>query len=117
MSHAAPAPNPTVMGNPATGPTPPNTAASHTPAGLMVRTGMKNINYLRSKLEVMVGTTVEWTNHDPLPHSVTAVDRSFNSGLIQPGKTYRHTFARAGTFNFFCMPHPFMKGTIVVREQ
>ena len=87
------------------------------PAALMVRTGMKNINYLRSKLEVVVGTTVEWTNRDPLPHSVTAVDRSFNSGLIQPGKTYRHTFSRAGTFNFFCMPHPFMKGTIVVREQ
>jgi len=116
MSHAAPAPNPTVMGNPATGPTPPNTAASHTPAGLMVRTGMKNINYLRSRLEVVVGTTVEWTNRDPLPHSVTAVDRSFNSGLIQPGRTFRHTFTKAGTFNFFCMPHPFMKGTIVVRE-
>jgi len=78
---------------------------------------MKNINYLRSKLEVVVGTTVEWTNRDPLPHSVTAVDRSFNSGLIQPGKTYRHTFTKAGTFNFFCMPHPFMKGTIVVRDQ
>jgi plastocyanin len=87
------------------------------PAALMVRTGMKNINYLRSKLEVVVGTTVEWTNRDPLPHSVTAVDRSFNSGLIQPGKTYRHTFTKAGTFNFFCMPHPFMKGTIVVRDQ
>jgi plastocyanin len=84
---------------------------------LIVRTGMKNINYLRSKLEVVVGTTVEWTNHDPLPHSVTAVDRSFNSGLIQPGKTYRHTFSKVGTFNFFCMPHPFMKGTIVVRGQ
>lgn len=92
-------------------------APAAAPAALMVRTGMKNINYLRSKLEVVVGTTVEWTNRDPLPHSVTAVDRSFNSGLIQPGKTYRHTFTKAGTFNFFCMPHPFMKGTIVVRDQ
>lgn len=102
--------------------TPPSTAAPHTPApaapaALMIRTGMKNINYLRSHFEVVVGTTVEWTNRDPLPHSVTAVDRSFNSGLIQPGKTYRHTFTRVGTFNFFCMPHPFMKGTIIVRGQ
>jgi plastocyanin len=95
----------------------PSAATPRAPVALMLRTGMKNINYLRSKLEVVVGTTVEWTNRDPLAHSVTAVDRSFNSGLIQPGKTYRHTFTKAGTFNFFCMPHPFMKGTIVVRGQ
>ena len=95
----------------------PSAATPRAPVALMVRTGMKNINYLRSKLEVVVGTTVEWTNRDPLPHSVTAVDRSFNSGLIQPGKTYRHIFTKAGTFNFFCMPHPFMRGAIVVREK
>jgi plastocyanin len=77
---------------------------------------MKNINYLRGRLEVTVGTTVEWTNTDPLAHSVTAVDKSFNSGLVQPGKTYRHTFTKAGTFNYFCMPHPFMKGVVVVKE-
>lgn len=78
---------------------------------------MKNINYLRPRLEVTVGTTVEWTNRDPLAHTVTAVNGSFNSGLIQPGKTYRHTFTKAGTYSVYCMPHPFMKGTIVVRAQ
>ena len=78
---------------------------------------MKNINYLRPRLEVTVGTTVEWTNRDPLPHTVTAVNGSFNSGLIQPGKTFRHTFTKLGTYNFYCMPHPFMKGTIIVRAQ
>jgi amicyanin len=77
---------------------------------------MKNITYLHSKLHVTVGTTVEWTNRDPLPHTVTADDKSFDSGLIQPGKVYRHTFTRAGTFNFHCTPHPFMKGVVVVRE-
>jgi amicyanin len=78
---------------------------------------IKNISYLSPKITVAVGTTVEWTNSDPLPHSVTAVDKSFNSGLIQPGKTYRHTFTKAGTFNFYCIPHPFMKGVVVVTEQ
>jgi plastocyanin len=81
------------------------------------RTTIKNISYLQPKISIAVGTTVEWTNSDPLLHSVTAADKSFNSGLIQPGKTYRHTFTKAGTFNFYCMPHPFMKGTIVVTEQ
>ncbi len=81
-----------------------------------VRTGIKNINYLQSRIEVTVGTTVEWTNRDPLAHTVTAVNRSFNSGLIQPGRTFRHTFTKAGTFNFFCIPHAFMRGSIVVKE-
>jgi plastocyanin len=77
---------------------------------------MKNVNYLQQRLQVTVGTTVEWTNSDPMPHTVTAVNGSFNSGLINPGKKYRYTFTKAGTFEFFCRPHPFMKGTIVVKE-
>jgi plastocyanin len=96
--------------------------AKPTPAPVKVaarvrRTTIKNISYLQPKISIAVGTTIEWTNNDPLPHSVTAVNKSFNSGLIQPGKSYRHTFTKAGRYDFFCMPHPFMKGTIVVTEQ
>jgi plastocyanin len=94
----------------------PARAAAAKPAARIVRTGMKNIHYLQPTLEIEVGTTVEWKNNDPLLHSVTAVNKSFDSGLIQPGKTYRHTFTRAGTFSIYCVPHPFMKGTIVVKE-
>ncbi len=85
-------------------------------AGKIVRNGMKNVNYLQGHLQVDVGTTVVWTNTDPLAHTVTAVNKSFNSGLVQPGKTYRHTFNQAGTYSYFCMPHPFMKGVIVVKQ-
>jgi plastocyanin len=105
-----PAPAPTTSA-PATLPsTAPTGAAART-----VRNGMRNLNYLQSRLQVTVGTTVVWKNNDPLPHTVTAVDKSFNSGLIQPGKTYSHTFTKPGTYNFFCMPHPFMRGVIVVK--
>ncbi len=93
-------------------------ATSRSPAKAAARTvstGIKNINYLQPRLQITVGTTVEWKNSDPLPHSVTATDKSFDSGLIQPGKTYRHTFTKAGTYNFYCIPHPFMKGVVVVR--
>lgn len=95
---------------------PPPSVAAVKPVARTVRTGMKNIHYLQSTIQVEVGTTVEWKNSDPLLHSVTAVNKSFDSGLIQPGKTFRHTFTKAGTFNFYCVPHPFMKGTIVVKE-
>jgi plastocyanin len=106
----APVPQPTRVT-----PTPTRPAAARPPARI-ARNGMKNVNYLQSRMQITVGTTVVWTNNDPLQHTVTAVDRSFNSGLISPGKTYRHTFNKAGTYRYFCTPHPFMKGTIVVRE-
>jgi amicyanin len=100
----------------ATAPKPaPATSASPKQAARVVKTGIKNVNYLQPRLQVTAGTTVEWTNNDPMPHTVTATDKSFDSGLINPGKTYRHTFTKAGTYNFFCTPHPFMKGTIVVK--
>ena len=90
--------------------------AAAKPASRVVKAGIKNVAYLQQRLQVTVGTTVEWTNNDPMPHTVTATDKSFDSRLINPGKTFRYTFTRTGTFNFFCQPHPFMKGTVVVRQ-
>jgi plastocyanin len=110
--HGAP---PTAQPAAPLGGTPPRAVAAK-PVARIVRTGMKNIHYLQPTMEIEVGTTVEWKNNDPLLHSVTAVNKSFDSGVIQPGKTYRHTFTRAGTFDFYCVPHPFMKGTIVVKQ-
>ncbi|MEO8193983.1 MAG: cupredoxin family copper-binding protein [Gemmatimonadales bacterium] len=110
---APPAPPPTAAPAPARTRAPASTRA---PTASTRKTTIKNISYLQPRLQVTVGTTVEWTNGDPLPHSVTAADKSFNSGLIQPGKSYRHTFTRAGTFSFSCIPHPFMKGVIMVKE-
>jgi plastocyanin len=79
------------------------------------RTGMRNTAYTNTRIEIAVGTTVQWTNNDPMPHTVTANDRSFDSGIIAPGKTWQYTFTKAGTYNFYCMPHPFMKGIVVVK--
>lgn len=106
---------------PVTRPPAPRPAASRPaqsrPAPRVVKASIKNVSYLQPRLQVTVGTTIEWTNNDPMPHTVTAVNGTFNSGLINPGKTYRRTFTRPGTFDFFCTPHPFMKGTVLVRER
>jgi plastocyanin len=64
---------------------------------------------------VTAGTTVEWTNRDQVEHTITASDGSWDSGLIAPGGTWRHTFDTPGTYAVHCTPHPFMKGEIVVR--
>jgi plastocyanin len=63
---------------------------------------------------VNVGDTVTWSNAGPTGHSATANDGSFDTGILQKGSSGSHTFSQAGTFSYFCKPHPFMKGTITV---
>jgi len=63
---------------------------------------------------VATGTTVTWRNGDPTEHTVTAADDSFKSEILSSGKTFTVTFDRAGTFDYHCLIHPSMKGTIKV---
>jgi plastocyanin len=85
------------------------------PGGLVVPAAMRQITFTPGRIEITAGTVVEWKNDDPLVHTVTADDGSWDSGNIQPGATWRRTFDRPGTYPFHCTPHPFMKGVVVVR--
>ncbi len=82
--------------------------------GPVTKTEIKTMTF-GQRIEIPAGTTVTWTNNDPLVHTVTADDKSWDSGAIEPGKTWSHTFTQAGEFAFHCTPHPFMKAVVVVR--
>ena len=66
-------------------------------------------------LTVHVGDTIEWKNADIVPHTVTAVDRSFNSGGIAPGAKWKFVAKKAGTFPYACLPHPNMRAKLIVQ--
>lgn len=89
--------------------------ATPKPAARTVRTQMVNMAYARRSIEITVGTTIIWRNDDPLAHTVTATNRRFDSGLVAPGSTWKYTFSQPGSYSFTCTPHPFMKGTVIVR--
>jgi plastocyanin len=101
--------------HPAGPPAAPPPAAAVDPAAPVVKASMRSLAYAPARIEVAAGTTVEWTNDDPLAHTVTAVDGTFDSGMIQPGGKWARTFTQPGTYDFRCTPHPFMKGVVVVR--
>lgn len=65
-------------------------------------------------LVIGVNNTVEWTNNDNMPHTVTATDGSFDSGNMNPGATFSHTFTEPGSFAYICSYHHWMHGTITV---
>jgi plastocyanin len=83
--------------------------------GPLQRARIASFAYAPARIEITAGTTVEWRNDDQMAHTVTASDSSFASPLLQPGDVWRHTFATAGSYDFYCTPHPFMKGVVVVR--
>jgi plastocyanin len=101
----------------AAGRTPPRRTAPArtTTRPAVVNIVMRNSTFVPGRVQIAAGTTVVWKNDDQLIHTVTANDKSFDSGLMEPGKTYRRTFDRPGTYAYYCMPHPFMKGVVVVR--
>jgi plastocyanin len=112
---ATPAPAQPAAARPA--PTPAVTPATPAaPKKTLRRVTLRAFSFNPPRIDIEAGTTVEFRNNDQVWHSVTATDRSFDAGLIDPGKSWRHTFTKPGTYNFFCQPHPFMKGVIVVRR-
>lgn len=65
-------------------------------------------------LEVAAGTTVKWTNEDKFAHTATADDKSFDSGNMDEGDTFEHTFDEPGTFDYICSIHNSMTGSVTV---
>ncbi|MGE5684187.1 MAG: plastocyanin/azurin family copper-binding protein, partial [Nitrososphaerota archaeon] len=77
--------------------------------------------YEPTTLTVPTGTTVTWKNSDSTLHTVTSGSAEsgvsgteFDSSYMAAGKTFQHTFSSAGTFDYYCTLHPFMKGQVVV---
>jgi len=70
-------------------------------------------------LTVPVGTSVVWDNTDNVVHTVTSgkdatPDSTFDSGLIDAGKSFKFTFSSPGKEDYFCMVHPWMVGSVQV---
>ena len=63
-------------------------------------------------LEVMAGDTVEWVNEDIVPHSITARDSSWMSGIIGTGESWHLEVPEGGAGRYFCGLHPTMVGEL-----
>ena len=76
--------------------------------------------YIPSKLVVDINDAVVWINVDVVSHTVTSgtvdngPDGNFDSRLFEPETSFAHRFTRKGTYHYFCIPHPWQRGTIVV---
>jgi plastocyanin len=109
-------------------------AAIYLPAAAAQTVTMTDsLKFQPSQIEVPVGTTVTWNNTSSVVHTVTADPskandpahvklpegaETFDSGMIQPGGSFSHTFETPGEYRYFCIPHEGvgMIGTVTVTE-
>jgi plastocyanin len=74
-----------------------------------------NFSFGPTELKVAVGTTITWTNHDDIPHTVVSTDKVFKSKVLDTDDKFSFTFSTPGTFPYFCSIHPKMTGKVVVQ--
>ncbi|MBT6083264.1 MAG: copper-binding protein [Nitrosopumilus sp.] len=78
------------------------------------------IFYDPETINISTGTTVEWENEDSAMHTATSgsptngADGIFDSEILNIDDTYQFTFADAGNYDYYCILHPWMIGTVNV---
>jgi len=76
--------------------------------------------FIPSSLTINVGDTISWSNDDTAAHTVTSgqpaagPDGNFDSSLLMAGKAFDVTFDNSGSYDYFCMVHPWMVGKVQV---
>ncbi len=98
------------------------TTPKFAPAAGPVRSGTVEVSYVNitirpDTLRVKAGTTVRWTNLDPIAHNVTSHSgpQRFASANFAHGRTFTVKLTQPGTITYLCTIHPAtMNGTIEV---
>lgn len=75
--------------------------------------------YLPYSLTISAGDTVIWENPDSAAHTVTSTtdgvpDGVFESGLFLSNTAFEMDFPEQGTYDYFCIVHPWMVGSVIV---
>ena len=79
--------------------------------------------FIPSTVTIDVGSEVIWENSDTAAHTITSgtpmegPDGIFDSSLVMAGSSFSHVFAEAGSYDYFCMVHPWMQGMVMVSAE
>ncbi len=100
---------------------PPDDGGGGQPSGdavIATGPGAQSYGYLTPIVTINKGGTASYTNGDAVRHNVSSSDGLFRSELADAGETVPVAGVEKlepGTYQFFCEPHPNMKGQLTVR--
>jgi plastocyanin len=92
--------------------TPTTVAGSASPRGTAVT--IENFSFSPPDLQAGVGEDITVTNKDGAVHTLTAEDKTFSTGNLDPAGSATVKPTRAGTFAYFCEIHQYMKGRLTI---
>ena len=73
---------------------------------------IRNLTFIPAELDVSPGDTITWINYDFVPHTVTADDKSWDSGLIEANGKWQIVVIKGTYESYFCRFHPNMKANL-----
>ncbi|MBI5284624.1 MAG: cupredoxin family copper-binding protein [Chloroflexi bacterium] len=76
---------------------------------------IRDFAYAPGNLQVPVGATVTWTNYDDAPHTATAKDGSWDTGMLNKNEKTTITFELPGAYEYYCKVHPDMIARLTVQ--
>jgi plastocyanin len=85
------------------------------PPGRTLDVRIDDLRFPAGAIAAELTVPVRFDNADDVAHTVTSDDGLFDSGPLEPGKSFSYAFSRRGTFRYHCEIHPAMKGSVVVR--
>lgn len=89
-------------------------SATIAPSPVITKVTILNMQYSPASVTIEKGGTIEWTNKDLTPHTVTSTSFG-DSGALMSDKSWSHQFNEVGEFAYGCTFHPTMKGTVIVK--
>jgi plastocyanin len=79
-----------------------------------VRVTIRDVAFQQETVRIRPGQVVVWVNADPLAHTATADDGSWDSRLLQEGEEFARRFDTPGEYAYHCTPHPQMRARVIV---
>ena len=77
---------------------------------------IKGFKFLPQRIALPVGSDLRVTNEDEAAHTLTADDKSFDTGNIPAGKEGHLKLSNEGLFAYHCAIHDSMRGVLQVRS-
>ena len=80
---------------------------------------VEDVCYIPSKIVIQKGDSVTWLNEDSAFHTVTSgfygePTELFDSGYLDPYQYYTLSFDEIGTYDYYCVLHPWMFAQVIV---
>lgn len=77
---------------------------------------ISDFKFTPSILQVKPGDKIIWVNQDIVPHTATAIDKSWDTGIIVSQGRKEMAVTKIQTLSYYCFYHPVMTAKLVLEK-